>query len=321
MAVSARRSAKDSVFRDFFSRPENLLALYKTLHPEDTQVTEDMLRDVTIENVLTDQMYNDLGFTVGNRLMILVEAQSTWSVNIIIRAFLYVAESYQERFEQQCVNLYSSRKVALPEPELYVIYTGDRQDRPKELTLSEAFFGGRKTAIEVTVKMLYGEDKADIIGQYVRFCRVFNMQTRAYGLTERAIRETIDICKDENVLKAYLEEREKEVTGIMMALFNEETIQKAYGTEKFDEGRMKGRAEGKAEGRAEGKAEGRAEGKAEGRAEGRVEGRAEGKDEQARATVLNLHRAGMADSMIAAMVGYAESVVSSWIAQYQAKTV
>ena len=81
----------------------------------------------------------------------------------------------------------------------------------------------------------------------------------------------------------------------MMALFNEETIQKAYGTEKFDEGRIKGRAEGKAEGRAE------------------------GKDEQARATVLNLHRAGMADSMIAAMVGYAESVVSSWIAQYQAR--
>ena len=176
MAVTAKRNTKDTVFRDFFKRSENLLALYKVLHPEDTQVTEDMLSDVTIENVLTDQMYNDLGFTVGDRLMILVEAQSTWSANIIVRAFMYMAESYQERFEQQSVNLYSSKKVNLPEPELYVIFTGDRQDKPKELTLSNEFFGGRKTSVEVTVKILYGEETTDVIGQYVRFCKVFNTQ-------------------------------------------------------------------------------------------------------------------------------------------------
>ena len=114
MAVTAKRNTKDTVFRDFFSQPKNLLALYKVLHPEDTQVTEDMLGNITIENVLTDQMYNDLGFTVGDRLMILIEAQSTWSVNIIVRAFLYMAESYQERFKQQGANLYSSKKVSLP---------------------------------------------------------------------------------------------------------------------------------------------------------------------------------------------------------------
>ena len=90
------------------------MELYKVLHPEDTQVTEDMLSNITIENVLTDQMYNDLGFIVGNRLMILVEAQSTWSVNIIVRALLYMAESYQERIQQQSFNLYGSKKVDLP---------------------------------------------------------------------------------------------------------------------------------------------------------------------------------------------------------------
>ena len=129
-----------------------------------------------------------------------------------------------------------------------MIYTGDKQDRPKELTLSDEFFGGKKTAVEITVKMLYGESTTDVVGQYVRFCRVFNMQTREYGLTDQAIRETIRICKDEDVLKGYLEEHEREVTSIMMALFDEESIQKAYGKEKFDEGRAEGRTEGKAEG-------------------------------------------------------------------------
>lgn len=126
MAVSARRNAKDTVFRDLFSRSEYLLELYRALHPEDTDVTADMFSHITIENVLTDRMYNDLGFMVRGRLLVLVEAQSTWSSNILIRAFMYLAQSYQDYFEQQKVNLYGTRRIELPKPELYVIYTGDR---------------------------------------------------------------------------------------------------------------------------------------------------------------------------------------------------
>ena len=138
MPVTAKRNAKDTVFKDFFSRPENLIALYRVLHPEDSQVTEGMLSNITIET--------------------------------------------------------------------------------------------------------------DVLGQYVRFCKVFNMETKEHGLTEFAIQETIRICKNENVLRKYLEEREREVTSIMLALFNEENIQKAYGKEKYDEGRAEGRAEGESKG-------------------------------------------------------------------------
>lgn len=76
MRHMAKRTAKNSVFVDLFQNKSYLLKLYKTLHPEDTAATEDSLTDVTIENVLTDNLYNDLGFIVGNKLMILIEAQS-----------------------------------------------------------------------------------------------------------------------------------------------------------------------------------------------------------------------------------------------------
>jgi hypothetical protein len=72
----AKRTAKNSVFLDLFQNKSYLLKLYKTLHPEDTTATEDSLTDVTIENVLTDNLYNDLGFIVNNKLMILIEVQS-----------------------------------------------------------------------------------------------------------------------------------------------------------------------------------------------------------------------------------------------------
>ncbi len=74
---AAKRTAKNSVFLDLFQDKKNLLALYKTLHPEDTDATEDTLDIVTIDNVLTDNLYNDLGIMVGNnRLLLLLEAQS-----------------------------------------------------------------------------------------------------------------------------------------------------------------------------------------------------------------------------------------------------
>lgn len=40
--------------------------------------------------------------------------------------------------------------------------------------------------------------------------------------------ETIRICKDRNVLREYLESREQEVVDIMMTLFDDEQILKAY---------------------------------------------------------------------------------------------
>ena len=57
--IKAKRTAKNSVFLDLFQDKKNLLALYQTLHPEDTDATEDTLDIVTIDNVLTDNLYND----------------------------------------------------------------------------------------------------------------------------------------------------------------------------------------------------------------------------------------------------------------------
>ena len=105
-----KRTIKDSVFTDLFQNKKYLLQLYKALHPEDN-VTEDDLTDVTIKNVLTDNIYNDLGFVVEDRLMIFVEAQSSvWTVNIIVRALMYLVQTWHDYFERTKQNLYKSKK-------------------------------------------------------------------------------------------------------------------------------------------------------------------------------------------------------------------
>ena len=56
------------------------------------------------------------------------------------------------------------------------------------------------------------------------FTKVYNEQGKIHGRTEQGVRETIRICKDKNVLKEYLESREKEVIDMMVALFDEKRL-------------------------------------------------------------------------------------------------
>ena len=226
--LEAKYTVKDSVFTDLFSEPQYLCQLYQSLHPEDINVTESDLKTITLENIFTDGIYNDLGFIKGDKLLVLVEAQSTLTVNIIIRALEYLVNSYRRYFSENNMDLYKSKRVELPKPELYVIFTGNRKTRPEEICLSEEFFGGEKVAIEVTVKMIYDGKKGDIINQYVTFTKILDEQTKLYGRTKKAIQETIRICKDDNVLKEYLESRESEVVDIMMQLYDREEIMRVH---------------------------------------------------------------------------------------------
>ncbi|WP_394683067.1 hypothetical protein [Schaedlerella sp.] len=216
------------------------------------------------------QEYNDLGMTVREKLLLMLEAQASWTKNIIIRIFLYLAHTWNEYIESTKQNRYGSKKLSIPRPELYVIYVGDRKTRPEWIRLSEEFFEGNKEFLEVNVKVLYGEGKGDIISQYVDFTKVYNEQVKLHGKTREAVLETIRICKDRNVLSEYLSGREKEVINIMMGLFDQEKAVEQFGNEKKEEGRTEGRAEGHAEGKLEGKKEAAINMKAEGLPEGMI---------------------------------------------------
>ncbi len=224
----AKYTAKDSVFTTLFRDKKYLIQLYRALHPEDTETTEDELEDITIRNVLTNGSYNDLGFRVGDKVLFLVEQQSSWTMNIIIRALMYLVQTYHDYFEEQDADLYGSKKVHVPEPELYLIYTGERVNRPETILLSEEFFGGKECAIEVKVKVVYGGKENDIISQYVDFTKVYNEQMKLHGRSREAVTETIRICKDRDVLREFLADREKEVISIMMSLFDDERIMRTH---------------------------------------------------------------------------------------------
>ena len=216
-----KRNVKDSVFTYLFSDPKYACELYRYLHPEDAAVTEADCKLVTIQNILSNGQYNDLGLLVRDTLIMLAEAQSTFSPNVPIRMFLYMAQEYKDYIDEHKLNLYSSKAVVLPKAELYMVYSGNKKDVSEILRLSDLC--GGVGSIEVTVKVLRGGDSS-IVGQYVEFCKIADEQRVLYGLTKKAIQETIRICLERGILVPFLTARQKEVIDIMEMLFSQEQV-------------------------------------------------------------------------------------------------
>jgi hypothetical protein len=231
----AKRTIKDSVFSDLFRIKKYLLMMYMVFHPDDADVKEKDFKDITINNVMTNKLYNDLAFTVKGRLFVLVECQTTWSLNIIVRFLLYLAQEYQEYFIRTNQSLYRSRKVKMPKPELYLIYTGNRGNKPNKISLSKDFFDGENIGLDIEVNVIYAGKNNNIIDQYITFTRVYDEQRKKLKTTREAVIETIRICKDKGVLKEYLESRESEVISIMMSLFDQGEVVDTYVEDRINE--------------------------------------------------------------------------------------
>ena len=81
--------------------------------------------------------------------------------------------------------MYGSKKLELPKPEMYVIFTGNRKTRPEYLYLSKEFFGGDDSVLDLKVKMIYDGKEGDIM---------------------------MTLFSEEYILKTYVESREKEAS-------------------------------------------------------------------------------------------------------------
>ena len=123
-----------------------------------------------------------------------------------------------------------------------MVYTGDREEIPETLHLSDLYQGAGSA--EVEVKVLRDDGTGDILDQYVRFCKIADEQREKYGLTQQAIDETIRICIAENVLAPFLASRQKEVLEIMVTLFDQEKIAEIHDYNVAKAARQEGREEG-----------------------------------------------------------------------------
>jgi hypothetical protein len=212
-----------------FSNPDVLRELYCALDditlPPGVPVTINTLHDV----LFMDRV-NDISFEIGEKLVVLIEHQSTINPNMAVRLLEYIARVYEKILNSK--EMYSSRKIQIPYPEFFVLYNGTAPyPAESELRLSDSFkdpsFPGRPAdavpALELIVKVInINEGRNGVIAERSRTLADYSAlvaKVREYkkkhGDLKTAMREAIEYCLDHDILKEFIEQNASEVMNML----------------------------------------------------------------------------------------------------------
>ena len=109
--MSVNRKLKNNVFTILFDDPDLLRELYCALGgvslPPETPVSIN-----TLENVLYMEFNNDISFTIGGKLVVLIEHQSSINPNMALRLLIYFSRILEKMVESS--KRYSKKRLSIP---------------------------------------------------------------------------------------------------------------------------------------------------------------------------------------------------------------
>ncbi|MEE1282919.1 MAG: Rpn family recombination-promoting nuclease/putative transposase [Acutalibacteraceae bacterium] len=236
-----QRKYKDTIFRSVFSNPADAIDLYNQI--SDTKINSDAPVEIV---TLTDELYvkqlNDLGLLIDNKLIVLVEQQSTYSKNLPLRLLMYIAREYEKVLDKKA--LYRSKKVDIPNPEFFVLYNGSKplNDWKQTLRLSDLYVTKQHTpSLELTVTLIdinssqFKIAKNSTLQQYITAIKEF----KNCHETDGDMVKCIDNLIKQNILKEFLEKNSSEVLNMITY----EITQEEYDEILREEGREEGKEE------------------------------------------------------------------------------
>ena len=242
---------KNSVFSLLFGNPDAIRELYSAI--EGISLPPDIPIDInTLSDVLYMEQINDISFTVDNRLVVLIEHQSTINPNMPLRLLIYIAHVYEKIINR--TQLYKTKLEKIPTPEFIVLYNGKESypDR-NTLRLSDAFkdvcglagVSSIAQSLELVVQVYninHGHN-AEILekSRTLDGYSVFVDKVREYATSlslEEAMKEAVKYCMENNVLKTFLETHSSEVFNMLLE-WNMEEAREAW----IEKGREEGREE------------------------------------------------------------------------------
>jgi hypothetical protein len=252
--MGANIKYKDSVFSLLFSDPGLLRELYGALEgvslPADIPVIIN-----TLQGALFMGRINDISFEIGNKLVVLIEHQSTINPNMALRLLIYIARVYEKIIGEK--NIYASRLIRIPRPEFFVLYNGaSPYPDEKIIKLSDAFESGllpetekkAPLALELEVKIVninYGRNmeiarKCKTLGEYSAFIEKVREFEKETDNLEGAVKKAVIYCRDHEILKEFLEKNATEVLNMLTTEWNIEDAKKVWYEEGREEGLEKG---------------------------------------------------------------------------------
>ena len=246
--IGTNKGYKDRLFRLLFTEKNYGLELYNALNHTAYRNTED-LEIKTLEDAIWMKMKNDVAYLIRD-ILSLYEHQSTMNPNLPVRGLLYFADMFRGLLHGK--HIYGTKLVSLPTPVYIVFYNGDQEiGEEKWLKLSDAFIhGNEQSKMELQVQILNINNGHN--SQLMERCPVLKEYAVPVGKVksyrgqmnfEEAVKQAVDECIEEGILREFLMTRRAEVMNSILTEYNEEQVLADIGQERYEEGKAEGKAE------------------------------------------------------------------------------
>ena len=215
----------------------------------------------TLESGVSLTVHNDASFVVSmDSVLNIYEHQSTYNPNMPLRELIYFVTIIKKLVENRY--LLSHKLVKIPTPKFAVFYNGEKTRPEREvLKLSDAYENRSDEPQLELICTVYNinpgnnEDlkkRSQTLREYMIFVGYVNENLakakKGDKDYETAIRDAVNRCIAEDILKEFLLERGEDVQKIMMFDLTYEKQMENAKREWFNDGVEEGRASGIAEG-------------------------------------------------------------------------
>jgi hypothetical protein len=250
--MDANKQVKDTVFRFLFGNEKALRDLYASLTGSKPDDSLPLIIN-TLDDVLFKARRNDISFTLGDRLVVLIEHQSTINKNMPLRMLLYIARLYEKIVENK--TLYKEKLVKIPRPEFIVLYNGIKPYADAStLSLKDAFNeAGQGKALETDLDLkvkVYNINaghnpeilkKSQTLGQYSAFIAKIREFMALGGdppkiRLDKALKHAIKWCIENGILVEFLKENASEVTNMLLDEWNWDVAMQVHEEEARETG-------------------------------------------------------------------------------------
>ncbi len=247
--MATKRTYKDSLFRAIFKDKRRLRHLYQALSGMDV-ASEDIHMN-TLRGVFMNDVKNDISFRVGDRLVILLEHQSSWNPNMPLRFLWYLSRIYMNRVDLHLI--YRSSLVKIPTPEFYVLYNGTANIPDfQELKLSDAFaHPGEALELKVKCYNINFDEGKELLSScqellaYSTFVHQVRLEQGNGRSLFSAVKAAIRYCESHDLMANFFKRNEREVYDMVSFKWDDNLAKKIAVEESREEGLKEGREEGK----------------------------------------------------------------------------
>ena len=143
------------------------------MNPDSKNINEDDIKIVDLKSDLVKGLQNDICFYIGLVSIVIMEAQSTFNSNVILRCLGYACDEFTKYVRSSGEAVFKNTPLPYPKLQIYLVCTGRIPKELKDFSVKTEVWPN--TFFEIEFKVIDQKTAKGIMAQYIEFTHLLKL--------------------------------------------------------------------------------------------------------------------------------------------------